>query len=261
MAEDLDLPTPPVLENEDGQRGETVLIPPTPAQRRFIEELPHKPWVRKPGGVLKALGEGLRASVDLDLVDATEALHNLGLNITADQISSEDPAGGGRVLDMEKVADLADAAAVDMRSVGGSKEMGSKIPYAAERSRRSGGDEGHRLPGLGGRPDPAGTARRPPACFPGRRHPRQHRPLRRRPVRGPARRTGAAGDAARVHPLHPRGGHRPQEGAVVRRLPLRTRPRFGRKHAENGNRDQHPGQGGRAAPPVLPVAAGGHGPA
>ncbi|WP_190208556.1 SNF2-related protein [Streptomyces fumanus] len=133
MAEDLDLPTPPVLENEDGQRGETVLIPPTPAQRRFIEELPHKPWVRKPGGVLKALGEGLRASVDLDLVDATEALHNLGLNITADQISSEDPAGGGRVLDMEKVADLADAAAVDMRSVGGSKEMGSKIPYAAEK--------------------------------------------------------------------------------------------------------------------------------
>ncbi|WP_309049154.1 SNF2-related protein [Streptomyces sp.] len=133
MAEDLDLPTPPVLENEDGQRGETVLIPPTPAQRQFIKELPHKPWVRKPGGVLKALGEGLRASVDLDLVDATEALRNLGLSITAEQISSEDPAGGGRVLDMEKVADLADAAAVDMRSVGGSKEMGSKIPYAAEK--------------------------------------------------------------------------------------------------------------------------------
>ncbi|MDG9728371.1 DEAD/DEAH box helicase family protein [Streptomyces sp. DH41] len=133
MAEDLDLPTPPVLENEDGQRGETVLIPPTPAQRQFIKELPHKPWVRKPGGVLKALGEGLRASVDLDLVDATEALRNLGLSITADQISSEDPAGGGRVLDMEKVADLADAAAVDMRSLGGSKEMGSKIPYAAEK--------------------------------------------------------------------------------------------------------------------------------
>ncbi|MEU6010156.1 SNF2-related protein [Streptomyces sp. NPDC047453] len=133
MAEDLDLPTPPVRENEDGQRGETVLIPPTPAQRQFIKELPHKPWVRKPGGVLKALGEGLRASVDLDLVDATEALRNLGLSVTADQISSEDPAYGGRVLDMEKVADLADAAATDMRSLGGSKEMGSKIPYAAEK--------------------------------------------------------------------------------------------------------------------------------
>ncbi|GGO98249.1 SNF2-related protein [Wenjunlia tyrosinilytica] len=133
MAEDLDLPTPPVRENEDGQRGETILIPPTPAQRQFIKELPHKPWVRKPGGVLKALGEGLRASVDLDLVDATEALRNLGLNITAEDISSEDPTYGGRVLDMEKVRDLADAAAVDMRSVGGSKEMGSKIPYAAEK--------------------------------------------------------------------------------------------------------------------------------
>ncbi|MFF0170232.1 SNF2-related protein [Streptomyces prasinus] len=133
MAEDLDLPTPPVRENEDGQRGETILIPPTPAQRQFIKELPHQPWVRKPGGVLKALGEGLRASVDLDLVDATEALRNLGLSVTADQITSEDPAYGGRVLDMTKIADLADAAATDMRSLGGSKEMGSKIPYAAEK--------------------------------------------------------------------------------------------------------------------------------
>lgn len=133
MAEDLDLPTPPVRENEDGQRGETVLIPPTPAQRQFIKELPHQPWVRKPGGVLKALGEGLRASVDLDLVDATETLRNLGLNITGEDISSTDPLSGERVLDMDKVADLADAAATDMRSLGGSKEMGSKIPYAAEK--------------------------------------------------------------------------------------------------------------------------------
>ncbi|MEU2899607.1 SNF2-related protein [Streptomyces sp. NPDC006967] len=133
MAEDLDLPTPPVLENEDGQRGETVLIPPTPAQRQFIKELPNQPWVRKPGGVLKALGEGLRASVDLDLVDATEALRNLGLNVTGADLSSIDPLSGERVLDMDKVADLADAAATDMRSLGGSKEMGSKIPYAAEK--------------------------------------------------------------------------------------------------------------------------------
>ncbi|MFE7656345.1 SNF2-related protein [Streptomyces bottropensis] len=133
MAEDLNLPTPPVRENEDGQRGEYVLIPPTPAQRQFIKELPHQPWVRKPGGVLKALGEGLRASVDLDLVDATEALRNLGLNVTADQVMSDDPVYGGRVLDMEKVAQLADAAATDMRSLGGTKEMGSKIPSAAEK--------------------------------------------------------------------------------------------------------------------------------
>ncbi|MFF9070496.1 SNF2-related protein [Streptomyces sp. NPDC014891] len=133
MAEDLNLPTPPVRENEDGQRGEYVLIPPTPAQRQFIKELPHQPWVRKPGGVLKALGEGLRASVDLDLVDATEALRNLGLNITADKVMSDDPVYGGRVLDMEKVAELADAAATDMRSLGGTKEMGSKIPSAAEK--------------------------------------------------------------------------------------------------------------------------------
>ncbi|WP_455361269.1 DEAD/DEAH box helicase family protein [Streptomyces sp. SYSU K21746] len=131
MAEDLDLPTPPVRENEDGQRGETVLIPPTPAQREFIKQLPHKPWVRKPGGVLKALGEGLRASVDLDLVDATDALRGLGIN--PNQITSTDPMTGGPVLDYTKVAELADAAATDMRSIGGSKDMGSKIPYAAEK--------------------------------------------------------------------------------------------------------------------------------
>ncbi|MFE3603437.1 DEAD/DEAH box helicase family protein [Streptomyces sp. NPDC059142] len=100
-AEDLDLPTPPVRENEDGQRGETVLIPPTPVQRQFIKQLPHQPWVRKPGGVLKALGEGLRASVDLDLVDVTQALESLGSSVSADQITG--------------------------------KALGSKIPYAAER--------------------------------------------------------------------------------------------------------------------------------
>ncbi|MGW9440635.1 SNF2-related protein, partial [Streptomyces sp. NPDC055607] len=133
MAEDLGLPTPPVRENENGQRGETVLIPPTPAQRQFIKELPHQPWINKPGGVLKALGEGLRASIDLDLVDATEALRNLGLSINAADISSPDPASGGRVLDVDKLANLADAAATDMRSLGGTKEMGSKIPYAADK--------------------------------------------------------------------------------------------------------------------------------
>ncbi|MFF3256468.1 DEAD/DEAH box helicase family protein [Actinacidiphila glaucinigra] len=131
MAEDLDLPTPPVRQNEDGQRGETVLIPPTPAQREFIKQLPHKPWVRKPGGVLKALGEGLRASVDLDLVDASDALRGLGINPS--RFTSRDPETGQAVVDFSKVAELADAAATDMRSIGGSKDMGSKIPYAADK--------------------------------------------------------------------------------------------------------------------------------
>ncbi|UZI33993.1 DEAD/DEAH box helicase family protein [Streptomyces sp. VB1] len=131
MAEDLNLPTPPVRENEDGQRGETILIPPTPAQREFIKQLPHKPWVRKPGGVLKALGEGLRASVDLDLVDATDALRALGIN--PNRIMTTDPATGEQVIDFSKVAEIADLAATDMRSVGGTKDMGSKVPYAAEK--------------------------------------------------------------------------------------------------------------------------------
>ncbi|MEU3433055.1 DEAD/DEAH box helicase family protein [Streptomyces sp. NPDC006863] len=131
MAEDLNLPTPPVRENEDGQRGESILIPPTPAQREFIKQLPKKPWVRKPGGVLKALGEGLRASVDLDLVDATDALRGLGIN--PNQIMSTDPDTGERFIDYTKVAEIADLAATDMRSVGGTKDMGSKVPYAAEK--------------------------------------------------------------------------------------------------------------------------------
>ncbi|MGW6651205.1 DEAD/DEAH box helicase family protein [Streptomyces rubiginosohelvolus] len=131
MAEDLNLPTPPVRENEDGQRGETILIPPTPAQREFIKQLPRKPWVRKPGGVLKALGEGLRASVDLDLVDATDALRALGVD--PNRIMSTDPDTGERFIDYTKVAEIADLAATDMRSVGGTKDMGSKVPYAAEK--------------------------------------------------------------------------------------------------------------------------------
>ncbi|GAA0925010.1 hypothetical protein GCM10009549_45840 [Streptomyces thermoalcalitolerans] len=98
LAEDLNLPTPPVRHTEDGQRGETVLIPPTPAQREFIKALPHQPWVRKPGGVLKALGEGLRASLDLDLVDASDALAASGMDAGA-----------------------------------GGKDLGSKLPYAAEK--------------------------------------------------------------------------------------------------------------------------------
>ncbi|MFE4574597.1 DEAD/DEAH box helicase family protein [Streptomyces chartreusis] len=97
LAEDLNLPTPPVREAE-GQRGERVLIPPAPAQREFIKRLPHQPWVSKPGGVLKALGEGLRASLDLSLVDASDILRELG-----------------------------------EQGSGGSKEYGSKLPYAAEK--------------------------------------------------------------------------------------------------------------------------------
>lgn len=67
-AEDLKLPTPPVRNGEDGQRGEKFLIPASIEQRQFVKLLPHQPWIHKPGGVLKALGEGLRASLDMSLV-------------------------------------------------------------------------------------------------------------------------------------------------------------------------------------------------
>ncbi|MFI8977433.1 helicase-related protein [Nocardia asteroides] len=66
-AEDLNLPTPTILSGEDGHPGEKVTIPASPAQRAFMKQLCREPWIHKPGGVLKALGLGLRASVDMRL--------------------------------------------------------------------------------------------------------------------------------------------------------------------------------------------------
>jgi hypothetical protein len=71
-AEDLKLPTPPVRRGPEGQRGEPMVISATEAQRAFIRSLSSQPWIREPGGVLKALGEGLRASLDMRLVGGME---------------------------------------------------------------------------------------------------------------------------------------------------------------------------------------------
>ncbi|MFG2234887.1 DEAD/DEAH box helicase family protein [Streptomyces sp. NPDC048723] len=71
-AEDLQLPLPTILAGPDGQRGETVHFPVTGSQRAFIKALPKQSWVREPGGVLKALGLGLRASLDMRLVGGEE---------------------------------------------------------------------------------------------------------------------------------------------------------------------------------------------
>lgn len=72
MAEDLDLPTPKVRLDTNGQRGEAILIPAAAGQRNFIKSLPHQPWINDDGGVLKALGLGLRASLDMRLVGGSE---------------------------------------------------------------------------------------------------------------------------------------------------------------------------------------------
>jgi N12 class adenine-specific DNA methylase len=112
MAQDLNLPTPPVRANADGGRGETIVIAPTPAQRDFIKALSQQPWVNRPGGVLKALGEGLRGSLDMNLVVA-------------------DPTTGEPTVDWTKVAEVEAAAATDMRMVGGSASDGSKLPDVA----------------------------------------------------------------------------------------------------------------------------------
>ncbi|WP_169749567.1 DEAD/DEAH box helicase family protein, partial [Streptomyces exfoliatus] len=52
--EDLGLPVPTVLKGPDGQRGESIAFPVTGIQRAYIKDLPKKPWVSRPGGVLKA---------------------------------------------------------------------------------------------------------------------------------------------------------------------------------------------------------------
>lgn len=86
LAEDLKLPTPPVRTDAGGQRGEVVLIPATQAQRDFFKSLPHQPWINDEGGVLKALGLGLRASVDMRLVGGHEE-QGSKLDSAAEQIA------------------------------------------------------------------------------------------------------------------------------------------------------------------------------
>ncbi|MBB4929047.1 DEAD/DEAH box helicase family protein [Kitasatospora kifunensis] len=72
MAEDLNLPVPNIRVVKVDQRGEVNLVPTTRAQRAFLKQLKNQPWISRPGGVLKALGQGLRASLDMRLVGGLE---------------------------------------------------------------------------------------------------------------------------------------------------------------------------------------------
>ncbi|WP_329317344.1 DEAD/DEAH box helicase family protein (plasmid) [Streptomyces sp. NBC_01278] len=67
-AADLDLPTPTVRANAEGKRGEVVTVPISAEQKAFVTALPNQPWVRKQGGVLKAIGLASRAAIDMRLV-------------------------------------------------------------------------------------------------------------------------------------------------------------------------------------------------
>ncbi|MFI1786665.1 DEAD/DEAH box helicase family protein [Streptomyces rubiginosohelvolus] len=86
-AEDLALPVPPIRLGADGQRGESIAFPVTGHQRAFIKALPHQAWVREPGGVLKALGLGLRASLDMRLVGEQDEEAGSKLPYAAEQIA------------------------------------------------------------------------------------------------------------------------------------------------------------------------------
>ncbi|MYW79041.1 Adenine-specific DNA methylase, N12 class [Streptomyces sp. LaPpAH-199] len=86
-AEDLKLPVPPIQLGADGQRGESIAFPVTGHQRAFIKALPHQAWVREPGGVLKALGLGLRASLDMRLVGEQDEEAGSKLPYAAEQIA------------------------------------------------------------------------------------------------------------------------------------------------------------------------------
>ncbi|WP_073882499.1 DEAD/DEAH box helicase family protein [Streptomyces sp. CB00316] len=86
-AEDLGLPVPPIRLGADGQRGESIAFPVTGHQRAFIKALPHQAWVREPGGVLKALGLGLRASLDMRLVGEQDEEAGSKLPYAAEQIA------------------------------------------------------------------------------------------------------------------------------------------------------------------------------
>ncbi|MFF4276138.1 DEAD/DEAH box helicase family protein [Streptomyces sp. NPDC001536] len=67
-AKDLNLPTPKVREGADGKRGEVVTVPISAEQKAFVTALPNQEWVRKQGGVLKAIGLASRAAIDMRLV-------------------------------------------------------------------------------------------------------------------------------------------------------------------------------------------------
>ncbi|MGC5401716.1 DEAD/DEAH box helicase family protein, partial [Streptomyces sp. DT20] len=86
-AEDLGLPVPTVLKGPDGQRGESISFPVTGSQRAFIKALPSQSWVKAPGGVLKALGLGLRASLDMRLVGEQDEEAGSKLPYAAEQIA------------------------------------------------------------------------------------------------------------------------------------------------------------------------------
>ncbi|MER7759452.1 SNF2-related protein [Streptomyces sp. NPDC097619] len=66
-AADLGLPTPTVRAGANGRRGEVVAIPASAEQRRYVASLADEDWIKKPGGVLKAIGAASRAAIDMRL--------------------------------------------------------------------------------------------------------------------------------------------------------------------------------------------------
>ena len=123
-------------------------------------------------------------------------------------------------------------------------------PTTSPASTRSRASVAYRIPGSDQR-HPAPGALQIVFCDLSTPNPRALERLRRAaPAAGRPRHTRRAGA------LHPRGPQRRREGPAVRGVPRRSGGGAGRLHGEDGRRHQHPGAGGRPAPPRLPVAPG-----
>ncbi|MCK2222081.1 DEAD/DEAH box helicase family protein, partial (plasmid) [Actinomadura sp. ATCC 31491] len=94
-AADLNLPTPPVRRDANGNRGETVVIPASEEQLAYIAELGRRAEKIRMGGVdpaednmLKISGDGKRAALDMRLIDPGAGGEGGKIDVASDRIAA-----------------------------------------------------------------------------------------------------------------------------------------------------------------------------
>ncbi|MFG1977021.1 SNF2-related protein [Nonomuraea fuscirosea] len=94
-AADLNLPTPPVRRDANGNRGETVVIPASDEQLAYIAELGKRAEAIRNGGVdpsednmLKISGDGKRAALDMRLIDPGAESVGGKVDVASDRIAA-----------------------------------------------------------------------------------------------------------------------------------------------------------------------------
>ena len=159
---------------------------------------------------------------------------------------------------MLKISNDGRLAALDPRLAGLAAPETGKLDVAAQNIARIEHEHrDHRY--YDGEREPAGRHGQPPDRLLRPRHPRRQEPLER--LRIPARQARRVRHRPAHDPVHARGQDRQGQGRAVRRRPRREGISPDRLDQPHGRRNQRAGHRGRAAPPGLPVAARGRGPA